>query len=467
MPLQIPTTKEAKELFLANLESQLGQTAPIHLKAFLRVLSATEALSFTSLFKYGLERSLQNFALTATGQDLETIGSEYGVTKKPATFAKFEVEVEVTGPGIVFDGGSDLVGVSNERDYKTDTEIISAATTVNLPVTATIAGVDSNPQLGDLMTLLTPPVGSEPEGFVDTITIEAIDEETEDSYRRRVLNEIRTVGGGGNAVDYRRWAEEAINVFRAFPYAGKPEGWTFGFTDVEFDTATDEIIFTEPFTILNVQEEHWLKVENTVSNDGIYRVKTISITPPRITVYENLTNETFIGTTQITNNSLPGDRAVYIEALESFDPDGIPNQAILDEARDTINTDPATGLTRPPLGETDEFLFVEAITRREIFVEIRGLVVDAEKESEAKAAILTSVTEHLKSLTPFIVGLDVEIERVDRISDMTISKIVGDILVSFGGFATGVGVGLEESVFISSYQLSQGELSKLGTLTYV
>jgi hypothetical protein len=310
-------------------------------------------------------------------------------------------------------------------------------------------------------------VGSEPEGSVSKITLIAIDEESEDSYRRRVLNEIRTVGGGGNAVDYRRWAEEAINVFRAFPYAGKPQGWTFGFTDVQFVAASSGIVFTEEITILNLELEQWIKVEGTVNNDGIYRVKTIAGLPPTVTVYESLTNETFIGTTQITNNSLPGDRTVYIEALESFDPDGIPNQDILDEARDSINTDPETGLTRPPLGETDEFLFVEAITRREIFVEVRGLVVDAEKESEAKAAILTSVTGHLKSLTPFIAGLDVEIERVDRISDMTISKIVGDVLVSFGGFATGVGVGLEEGVFISSYQLSQGELAKLGTLTYV
>jgi uncharacterized phage protein gp47/JayE/sulfur carrier protein ThiS len=37
-----------------------------------------------------------------------------------------------------------------------------------------------------------------------------------------VLAEIRTVGGGGNAVDYRRWSEEVDGVLRAYPYAGNP-----------------------------------------------------------------------------------------------------------------------------------------------------------------------------------------------------------------------------------------------------
>jgi uncharacterized phage protein gp47/JayE len=57
----------------------------------------------------------------------------------------------------------------------------------------------------------------------NTIT-PAVDEESEESFRRRILNEIRTVGGGGNATDYRTWAEEVSGVAVAYPYSTREVG---------------------------------------------------------------------------------------------------------------------------------------------------------------------------------------------------------------------------------------------------
>ena len=139
---------------------------------------------------------------------------------------------------------------------------------------------------------------------------------------------------------------------------------------------------------------------------------------------------------------------------------------LLDDARDSINTNLETGIDRPPLGEVDELLFVESITRRPIYVEIRSLEIDPSQEVAAKAAVEVSVTEHLRSITCYVSGLDVEIERNDRISDMTLSTIISDVLKAYGGVAAGVGIGIAPSVFISYYQLIQGELAKLGTITY-
>ena len=390
MSIQIPTTQQLTDQFIANFEAALGQTIPIYLYALVRVLAATEARSFTQLYKFGQERALQNFALTATGQDLIDIGVEYDVKYKPGTFAQFDILVNVSGPGVVFSSGLIVVGDSNGRDYRTDSEVTSTSTTVEIPVTAVQAGTEGNLIVGNTMTFQAPPSGSESTGEIVTVTTDAIDPETEESFRRRVLQEIRSVGGGGNNADYRRWAEGTIGVFRAFSYSGKPIGQT----------------------------------------------------------------------------SLPGDRTVYIEATTDIDPDGIAPGGLLDDARDSINTNLETGIDRPPLGEVDELLFVESITRRPIYVEIRSLEIDPSQEVAAKAAVEVSVTEHLRSITCYVSGLDVEIERNDRISDMTLSTIISDVLKAYGGVAAGVGIGIAPSVFISYYQLIQGELAKLGTITY-
>ena len=391
MATQIPTTQQSADQFIANFEAAFGQTIPIYLYAFLRVLAAVEARSFTQLYKLGQERALQNFALTATGQDLVDIGVEYGVAHKPGTFAQFEVTVNVSGAGVLFSSGLILVGDANGRDYRTDSEETSTSTTIVIPVTAIDAGTDGNLIVGDTMTLQAPPSGSESVGEITAVTNEAIAEETQESFRRRILQEIRTVGGGGNNVDYRRWAEQTTGVFRAFPYSGKPIGQT----------------------------------------------------------------------------SLPGDRTVYIESTIDVDEDGIAPGWLLDDARDSINADPDTGIDRPPLGEVDEILFVESITRRPIHIEIRSLEIDPSVKTAAKADVETAVITHLRLITCFVSGLDVEIERNDRISDMTLSTIIADVLKAYGGVAYGVGIGIAPSTFISYYQLIQGELAELGTITYV
>lgn len=482
MALQIPTTKEVVDIFIDNFEAAFGQTIPIQAKAFLRVLAVTEGMSFTQLYKYGIERALQNFALTATGSDLDEIGNEYGVTRKEGTYARFNADVETPGGalGVSFTEGMDLVGDSNGKDYEVEEDLYTTLLINTIKIIARETGTESNLVVGDTLTFVSPPVGSNSIATVLSITGDAIDDEDDDSYRRRVLNEIRTVGGGGNYADYRRWAEEVTNVFRAFPYSGKPNIWFLESLIGGSYVATGSHIFL-PSNVstldLGLQDttlnppggkDHFIRVENSALNDGVYRVVAVSGVLKRITVQEPLVDETMSSPgSDIRNISLPGDRTVFIEAIEEIDPDGIPPQNVLDEARDSINTDPVTGLTRPPLGETDQHLFVEAITRRDVFVEITGLSIDSTKEAEAKSAVQTALSEHFRSLVPLIQGLDVDIGRNDRISSMTASQVVSDTLKAFGGFAEDVKIGLEVGVFISSYQLSQGELAKLGSITYV
>jgi hypothetical protein len=74
----------------------------------------------------------------------------------------------------------------------------------------------------------------------------------------------------------------------------------------------------------------------------------------------------------ILQTSFPGHVTVYVEADDSIDADGIPTVALLSDTRDTITTDPVTGIDRPSLGLVDDNLFVEPIIRTAIYLEIRG-----------------------------------------------------------------------------------------------
>jgi uncharacterized phage protein gp47/JayE len=165
--------------------------------------------------------------------------------------------------------------------------------------------------------------------------------------------------------------------------------------------------------------------------------------------------------------AIPGDVTVYVEATTAIDPDGIAPPALLQEVRTAILFDPDTGISRPALGTTDEQLFVESIYRTGFYVEIRDLIVDAALEAATKANIETALDEYFRTIVPYIEGLDPETTRTDKITDLTISSVVQDILTPVSGSAGGIGFGTEVDVFLASYILGLGELSKLISVIYV
>jgi len=162
----------------------------------------------------------------------------------------------------------------------------------------------------------------------------------------------------------------------------------------------------------------------------------------------------------------PPDRTVYVEADTSIDPDGIAPPSLLDQVRDSITADPNTGITRQPLGLTDETLFIESIRRTAFFVEVRNLNVSPDIEGQVKNDIIAAVSIYFLSLRPFVDGLDFPDERNDLITDLTISEVVQGVIGSVGGSADGVGFGTAPAVFIPSFQLGQGEMAKSGGVTF-
>jgi len=164
--------------------------------------------------------------------------------------------------------------------------------------------------------------------------------------------------------------------------------------------------------------------------------------------------------------SYPADRTIYIEAETSIDSDGIPPQALLDEVRFSVSTNPASGDSRPPLGLEDSILYVEPIIRTSIFIEITGLSVSSGLVVDAKTDLELALSTYLLTLVPFVDGIDFEPERNDLITGVTLSSTVNSVLKSYGGSAKSVFFGTASGSFVSEYQLNQNELTKSGGFTY-
>jgi len=163
----------------------------------------------------------------------------------------------------------------------------------------------------------------------------------------------------------------------------------------------------------------------------------------------------------------PPDRTVYIEADTSIDVDGIAPQSLLDDTKLTIITDPDTLVHRQPLGLTNDTLFVVSIRRTDIFTEIRNALFLSGTESQVKTDINTALNNYYLGLNPFVEGLDIDADRNDLITDLTVSRTVQDILTANGASAEGVAFGLLPASFIPSFQLGQGEKVKNAGVSYV
>lgn len=217
----IPTTAQQTADNLARFESQLGQQAPINAKAFLRVLSVMEAVLATSLYKNSIDQIKQTLAITAGETGLTVLGAEYGVNRKVAVSAN----LTITLPGIngtIIPNTVDFVGDANGLRYRVDASATITGGIATISITANDPGAAGNLNDGDTLTIGTQIPGAESTATVLQTDAVGADEEDLELWRQRILDIERAPGGGGNAADYRNWAQEVAGVARAFPFAGNP-----------------------------------------------------------------------------------------------------------------------------------------------------------------------------------------------------------------------------------------------------
>lgn len=392
MSIPIPKTQDMVNDNISRIDGKLNQETPDNDKAFNKVISTVQAMQDAQLYRLIIEKAAQNLALTATGSDLDLIGAEYDVIRKVAESAVLTVQATGTN-GTIIPINTDFIGDANGILYFSTSLGTVAAGIADIDISSDQLGVSGNLEVTDTLTIGTQIAGLDAQVTVTVIVNLGVEEETDDNYRVRILDEIRTQGGGGNTADYRKWSQEVSGVARAYPYSGLPYG--------------------------------------------------------------------------STSTSTPPDRTVYVEADTTIDADGIAPSSMLDDVRTSITTDPDTGIARQPLGLTDDTLYIESISRLSIFVEIRNLDVEASIESQVKSDIDDAIELYLRSIAPYVPGLDVVEERMDTITDPVISSVVQDVVGAAGGTIEAVSFGLSSGTSIPTYTLNPGELTKTGGITYV
>lgn len=160
--------------------------------------------------------------------------------------------------------------------------------------------------------------------------------------------------------------------------------------------------------------------------------------------------------------SYPGDRTIYIESTTDIDPDGIATTALKNAVRARLNTDPDTLLAIQPLGLEDATLYVETISRIPFYITITGFICAADIIAQVKAAIEAAIDQYFDTITMYVAGVTLPQERNDKITDVTLSKVVADVASANGASADTVSFGIDAFSFLPSYTLVMGELAKRG-----
>jgi uncharacterized phage protein gp47/JayE len=159
----------------------------------------------------------QLFITTADTTFLEQLGAEYGVFRKKAENA--------TGSGVVTGTNGKLISAGTElqsganKVYLVDSDVTISGGTAIVDFTAEEAGADSNDDPAIELTFVSPIPGVSTIVTVDSVGITGgINEETDDSYRARILTRKRQAPHGGAAFDYVNWALEVPGVTRAWSF---------------------------------------------------------------------------------------------------------------------------------------------------------------------------------------------------------------------------------------------------------
>ncbi|MCP4557812.1 MAG: hypothetical protein GY836_20585, partial [Herbaspirillum sp.] len=164
-------------------------------------------------------RIQQVLALTATGEDLEKLATQYGLTVKTAVAA---VVTATTSSTSTIPSSIDYVGDGNAVRYNFPVDSVPVADVATLTLTSQTAGALGNLSVTDTLSIGSPNPGTETTATVTGVVTTGTDAETDDDLRVRLLDKIRAPGGGGNAADYRNWAQETPGVLRAYPTSGDP-----------------------------------------------------------------------------------------------------------------------------------------------------------------------------------------------------------------------------------------------------
>ena len=161
----------------------------------------------------------------------------------------------------------------------------------------------------------------------------------------------------------------------------------------------------------------------------------------------------------------PGEINLYVEATlaDSTDGKGTPSVGILADVESVVEFDPDTTLPltergRRPLG-TNEVHYL-AVTIKDIDIEISG---GGSFTADDKTAIFNALKEELFDIRPFVSAADILANKNDILD---VNRIIATILSVKPGSSFGTVVLKVNTVSVSTYTFTNGDIPYLDTITY-
>lgn len=214
MPFIRPTLDELEDRNEASLASKLGLGRLVP-RGFLRAIARMLAGLAHGLYGYVDWVYRQALPDTADPERMEQWANDFGVIRKPATFA--EGPVLFTGANNVDLPAGTLVQRADGVQFEVLADAVLTGGSESVTVRAVVAGDLGDTEEAAPLTLVSPVVGVNSDALVDTGGIVGgEDEESDAELLARLLAKMRNPPMGGSAADYEQWALEVPGVTRAW-----------------------------------------------------------------------------------------------------------------------------------------------------------------------------------------------------------------------------------------------------------
>lgn len=238
-----PTTQQVADAIVATIETEISRSIPLLPKSFTRVLCKALAGFFILVYRYAGWSLLQQFAqhasfreTTVNGRKLTPLielGRLVGAGNPvAATSARLDVSFDVLSGGSTLPAGRQLIYPDSGVVYITESAVTLLGGTESVSVLASSdpdgnggTGVQGNRATGDVLKWANAvPQVSEVGATVTATLTTAADAETEDAYRKRVVEAFGARAQGGAYADYRIWGSEDPGILNIYPYTGRAPG---------------------------------------------------------------------------------------------------------------------------------------------------------------------------------------------------------------------------------------------------
>lgn len=229
----IPTILELYQNISNDLKSKLNLSddeLKKVLDAFALVIAAQLKLNYLSLSDIQNNVFPDTADSTINGGTLDRHGLiQLNRLQRPATNGVFEIDVvSVIGSqlrsGLTFKSNDDSLNPG--KIYILDSEVITTTNPQTIEIRSIDGGIDFGLETGNSLTITEPVIGVEQNVLVSAIISQPLAAESEESYRKAIIDSIQLEPQGGSKTDYRLWAADAQGVKNSYPYVKDGEAGT-------------------------------------------------------------------------------------------------------------------------------------------------------------------------------------------------------------------------------------------------